>query len=107
MRRLRRLTTFGKLVWGALFSGKLRPQEFQMYSTPPPPPPVNTFIRGSGANVVTAKPPPPISSRKLIRELLNARLQAYINLGNYLRNLDSKEMTYVLSQGAHVPSVVS
>lgn len=106
--RLRRLTTFGKLVLGTLFPGNLRTQELQMYSTPPPPP-VNVFIKkdASNANSGTAKHPPPVSPNKLVRELLHARLQAHINLGNYLRSLESKEVTYLLSQGGSIPYVVS
>jgi glycerol-3-phosphate O-acyltransferase/dihydroxyacetone phosphate acyltransferase len=38
---------------------------------------------------------------------LDARLQAHISLGNYMRNSDSKETTFLLSQGGRVPFVVS
>ncbi|KAF9447368.1 hypothetical protein P691DRAFT_776198 [Macrolepiota fuliginosa MF-IS2] len=107
LRQFRRLTTFVKLVLGALSRDKLRPKELQVYSTSPPPP-VNVFVKGpSNADAINAKHPPPISPGKLMRELLHARLQAHINLGNYLRSLDREEVTFLLSQGARVPSVVS
>lgn len=107
LRRLRRLTTFGKLVLGALFPGKLRLQELQVYSVPPPPP-VNIFVKkDQSGSARPAKHPPPISSNKLVQELLLARLQAHIGLGNYMRNSDSKETTFLLSQGGRVPFVVA
>lgn len=105
--RMRRLMTFGKLILGRALPCNLSMQELQKYNIRPPPS-VNVFIKNDQSSAVRAtKRPPPITPHKLVQEMLLARLQAHISLGNYMRHSDSKETTFLLSQGGRVPFVVA
>lgn len=133
LHRLQRWTVFGKFVLAVLFSVKLTSRQLQIYNTPPLPPD-NPFVRNGTATISnngnssngnnnsnnsnnnndinngrhpTIRHPPQISPHELAQELLDARMQAYISLGNYMRNSDSKETTFLLSQGGRVPVVVA
>lgn len=112
LRELRRWIVFGKLALAVLFPVKLTSRQLQVYSTPPAPP-VNPFVKKENNMDInnnrrsTSRRPPQISPHKLVQELLDARMQAHISLGNYMRNSDSKETTFLLSQGGRVPFVVS
>ncbi|XP_006456196.1 hypothetical protein AGABI2DRAFT_228041 [Agaricus bisporus var. bisporus H97] len=104
---MRRLMTFGKLILGRALPCSLSMQELQKYNIRPPPS-VNVFIKNDQSSAVRAtKRPPPITPHKLVQEMLLARLQAHISLGNYMRHSDSKETTFLLSQGGRVPFVVA
>jgi glycerol-3-phosphate O-acyltransferase/dihydroxyacetone phosphate acyltransferase len=101
------MMTFGKLMVGKVLPCQLSIQELQRYNIRPPPS-VNVFIKNDQSSVVRAtKCPPPITPHTLVQELLLARLQAHISLGNYMRHSDSKETTFLLSQGGRVPFVVA
>ena len=111
---------------------KLTSRQLEIYNTPPLPPD-SPFVRNGTATISnngnnngnnsnnnndtnngnnngrhpTIRHPPQISPHELAQELLDARMQAYISLGNYMRNSDSKETTFLLSQGGRVPVVVA
>ena len=118
--RLRRWIVFGKLALAVLFPVKLTSRQLKVYNTPPSPPD-NSFVRGKTATINNnsngnnnnngrsqiIRHPPPIWSYKLIEELLLARMQACISLGNYMRNSDSQETAFLVGQGGRVPDVVA
>ena len=99
---------------------KLTSRQLHIYGTPPLPPD-NCFVRGKTVTIndnrndnnnnngrfQIIKHPPPIPSYKLLGELLFVRTQACISLGNYMRNSDSQETAFLVSQGGRVPNVVA
>jgi len=114
LHRLRRWIVFGKLVLAVSFPVKLTSRQLQVYSTPPLPPD-NCFVTGKMATINNIgnsndgrfQTPPSIQSHKLVGELLLVRTQACISLGNYMRNSDSQETAFLVSQGGRVPNVVA
>ena len=116
--RSKRLVTSYKIIIGLLSprSADVPVDALGPYTTPPPPP-VNPFIKqrvaaesDSSSNSASSTPPirpvnelpkPRIvSSRKLIRHLLDARVQATVALSEYLDEVEREDEKGNLGGGA-------
>lgn len=106
--RLQRVLTYHKLL--STFFRKddsLSTAELAAYIVPPPPA-ANIFIKGASpvagdptCSDINRQPPKVVSSRKLIRHLLDARTEASTALSSYL--MDNKILsTFLLDKGGHV-----
>ncbi|KAF8815561.1 hypothetical protein BYT27DRAFT_7193306 [Phlegmacium glaucopus] len=118
-RHLQRLLTYRKLLLTSVRKdNSLSTTELAAYITPPPPA-ANVFIKrreaaSSDANNVARdsngpdmaesfQPPKLVSSRKLIRHLLDARTDACAALSTHLSTTDNKTLlTFVLDNGGNV-----
>lgn len=109
--RLKNILTFYKLFMGMLPHGEINQAELAPYLRPPPPP-TNSFIkaRANSPQKLEAVVPIPnrISSRRLIKPMLNARAEATTALGVYLRSIDGISnngiVEFLKGKGARIPA---